>query len=458
MSGVDTEDGERFDAVIIGAGLAGISAAFHLSRGGMHKVAVVDPRAPLSLTSDKSTECYRNWWPGPGNQMVRLMDRSIDLLDGYSAESGDAFHLNRRGYLYATADQTTFAELEREARSISRLGAGEVRTHTGLSDSYRPATPNSWDPDMTGADLLDGPGVRRHFPALGHTTVGAMHIRRAGWFSAHQLGTWMLGESRRSGTRFIQSAAVEVRSAGGRIAGVVLADGTVLKSQVVVQCTGPMISETMDLVGEAIPVRSELHLKVSFKDFAGAIPRDSPMLIWNDHQTLDWSEEERVGLLEFGRKDLAAELPRYCHARPEGGPDSNWVVALWEYHKTVITPTWPLPRDELYPEIVIRGLARMLPAMDEYRDRIPFNRIDGGYYTKTPDNRPVVGPASTPGVYVVGALSGFGVMAACAAGELLAGHVLGSALPDYASAFTLDRFDDANYLESITETGGQGQL
>ena len=35
--------------------------------------------APLSLTSDKSTECYRNWWPGPGDAMVRLMNRSIDL-------------------------------------------------------------------------------------------------------------------------------------------------------------------------------------------------------------------------------------------------------------------------------------------------------------------------------------------------------------------------------------------
>src|SRR5256886_11256899 len=37
-------------------------------------------RSPLSLTSDKSTECYRNWWPGPGDDMVALMNRSIDLL------------------------------------------------------------------------------------------------------------------------------------------------------------------------------------------------------------------------------------------------------------------------------------------------------------------------------------------------------------------------------------------
>jgi hypothetical protein len=26
---------------------------------------IVGERPPLSRTSDKSTECYRNWWPGP---------------------------------------------------------------------------------------------------------------------------------------------------------------------------------------------------------------------------------------------------------------------------------------------------------------------------------------------------------------------------------------------------------
>ena len=56
------------DAVICGAGIAGIATAYHLTVGhGLRRVLLVDPRPPLSLTSDKSTECYRNWWPGPGN-------------------------------------------------------------------------------------------------------------------------------------------------------------------------------------------------------------------------------------------------------------------------------------------------------------------------------------------------------------------------------------------------------
>src|SRR3972149_6060616 len=59
---------ETYGAVVCGAGIAGISAAYHLCvTQGLGKVLLVDERPPLSLTSDKSTECYRNWWPGPGD-------------------------------------------------------------------------------------------------------------------------------------------------------------------------------------------------------------------------------------------------------------------------------------------------------------------------------------------------------------------------------------------------------
>ena len=48
--------------VVIGAGIAGISAAFHLAvREGLDGVVLVEAGDPLALTSDKSTECYRNW-------------------------------------------------------------------------------------------------------------------------------------------------------------------------------------------------------------------------------------------------------------------------------------------------------------------------------------------------------------------------------------------------------------
>ena len=56
------------DVVICGAGMAGAAAAYHLAvRHGVRDMALVDEREPLTLTSDKGTQAYRNWWPGPGD-------------------------------------------------------------------------------------------------------------------------------------------------------------------------------------------------------------------------------------------------------------------------------------------------------------------------------------------------------------------------------------------------------
>jgi len=110
------------EVVICGAGIAGIAAAYHLAaRRAVREVVLVDERPPLSLTSDKSTECYRNWWPGPGDAMVAVMNRSIDLLEELAHESGNVFRLNRRGYLFATADPDRGSHFVRMAEEAVAL-------------------------------------------------------------------------------------------------------------------------------------------------------------------------------------------------------------------------------------------------------------------------------------------------------------------------------------------------
>ena len=98
------------DTLICGAGIAGIAAAYHLAvTQGVKNVILVDERPPLSLTSDKSTEAYRNWWPGPDDSMVRYMNRSIDLIEQVAEASDNRILLNRRGYVYATKDRGRIA-------------------------------------------------------------------------------------------------------------------------------------------------------------------------------------------------------------------------------------------------------------------------------------------------------------------------------------------------------------
>src|SRR2546430_15929468 len=127
------------EVVICGAGIAGIATAYHLTRQGVTDVVLVDERPPLSLTSDKSTECYRNWWPGPGDAMVAVMNRSIDLLEELARDSGNVFRLNRRGYLFATAQPAVLAGLRRAAEDAAALGAGPLRVPASAPSHYAPA-------------------------------------------------------------------------------------------------------------------------------------------------------------------------------------------------------------------------------------------------------------------------------------------------------------------------------
>ena len=457
---------ETGEVVVCGAGIAGLAAAHQLAvRRGVRNVWIVDERAPLTLTSDKSTECYRNFWPGPGDAMVALMNRSIDLLDELAHESGNRFQLNRRGYLYATGDPERVAALRRFAEEPTSLGAGPLRVHAGgaADPEYVPARPTGFDGLPTGGDLfLDPALLRRRFPYLAAETVAVLHARRCGWLDAQQLGMYLLERALAHGARLVVGRVETVRTSGGRVheVGVATPVGNVtIATPRFVDAAGPYVAPVARLLGIELPVFSELHRKIAFHDRLGAVPRHAPLLIWTDPVRLPWSDEERAMLAESPEmRRLLEPFPAGVHARPEGAPDSDSVLLLWTFHTETVEVAFPLVPDPDHAEIALRGMSRMLPALRGYFGRFPRSVVDGGYYTKTRENRLLAGPLAVSGAYVLGALSGYGIMAACGAAEILAAHATGAPLPPYADAFRLERYDDPEYRARLDAWGFTGQL
>jgi glycine/D-amino acid oxidase-like deaminating enzyme len=134
------------------------------------------------------------------------------------------------------------------------------------------------------------------------------------------------------------------------------------------------------------------------------------------------------------------------------------LLMLWPYHTPSVDAVFPPPIDPLYTDVVLRGLSTMIPGLAGYFDSAARPHVDGGYYTKTRENRPLIGPMKTPGTYVVGALSGYGIMAAPAAAELLSAHIVGSTKPEYGGAFSIDRYDDVSYQALLQSWPDTGQL
>jgi glycine/D-amino acid oxidase-like deaminating enzyme len=452
------------EVVICGAGIAGIAAAYHLAvTAGITDIVLVDERPPFSLTSDKSTECYRNWWPGPGNAMVGLMNRSIDILEAFARESGNTFNLNRRGYVFATANTSRIKDFQAFAEEAASLGAGPVRFHTGDPHDpvYQPASLEGFENQPTGSDLItDNDLIREHFPYLNEDTIAVVHARRCGWFSAQQMGMYMLERARERGIRCISAQVKSVDVARGQVEAVHLGQGegpAVLQTKHFVNAAGPFLKPVGKMVGIDLPVFSELHIKIAIRDHLGAYPRNAGLLIWSDPQQLPWSTEEKEALAEEETtRFMLEEFPQGAHGRSEGPDESPIVLILWTYETDPVEPKFPIEFDPYYPEIAMRGLATMIPSLKRYFNKMPKPVLDGGYYTKTEENRPLVGPLPTKGAWIIGALSGFGLMAAPASGELLAAHISGKELPEYASWFSLERYQDPEYqalLEAWTDTG-----
>jgi glycine/D-amino acid oxidase-like deaminating enzyme len=449
------------EVVVCGAGIAGAAAAYHLAVGhGVRDLVFLDERPPLTLTSDKSTECYRDWWPDPA--MARLMARSIDWLERWTEESGNAFALSRNGYLYLTADRARAAAMESSARAIAAATGAPLRVHRGdaRDPTYVEPSWDRWHRGPTGADLLlDAADLRRRFPFLAGDAVAALHTRRCGWLSAQQLGVWLLERARDAGARLETGTVRGLATDARGVAAVEVGSGGAARriaTRRFVLAAGPLSPGLARRCGCYLPAVNELHCKVFFDDHLGVVPRELPLVIWNDPIAIDWSAEERAGLAED--PDLAyllEPLPGGVHFRPEGGAGSRSLLLLWAYHTPAVEPVFPPRFDPLHLQVVLRGVARMVPGFAVYLDRGRVPYVDGGYYCKTKENRPLVGPLALEGAYAIAALSGFGIMAAAAAGELLAAHVTGGELPEYAKDFHPNRYADPGYENTLTADGGE---
>src|SRR5258708_32593329 len=151
--------------VICGAGIAGVAAAHALTEQGVTNVVMVEPGNPLSLTSDKSSEAYRNWRPGPDRAMTAFMDRSIDLIEEIARATDNRINLNRRGYVFATGDAGKIPFLRAMAQMAEARDGGPARFHDTPSSAYTPSPEHGFDFALTGADVVtDASLIRRYFP------------------------------------------------------------------------------------------------------------------------------------------------------------------------------------------------------------------------------------------------------------------------------------------------------
>ncbi len=451
---------QHCDIVIIGTGIIGIATAYYLKKiKPAVSVLLLDADQPMSLTSAQSGENYRNWWPHP--IMTAFTDHSIDLMEAFEREGTGSINMTRRGYALCSRSTDTSTLMDELARGYADLQGSAIRFYDSAhSESYQKPISASWQEAPTGVDVLQNPAlIRETFPSYDKAIKTVVHIRRAGSISAQQMGELMLQDYKHNdGLRLkTEVNAIEIND------GFVVRnkrDEVIVKAQQLVNAAGPYINSVANMLGTSLPVSNTLQQKIAFEDKANCVPRDMPFSIDLDPQAIDWTDEEKALLNESADHAwLTQEMPGAIHCRPDGGDAGTWMKLGWAYNNNSANPERNPLLSESFPEIVLRGAARLNPTLKHYYGQLPRAMHHyGGFYTLTDENWPLIGPMDVENSYVVGAMSGFGTMAACAAGDLCARVVTGTQLPHYAHALSPQRYQDKQLLAEVRSMSQRGIL
>ncbi len=449
----------HYDIAVVGAGIVGIATAYYLKKlSPALSVVLVDSSQPMALTSAQSGENYRNWWPHP--VMTAFTDRSIDLMQELAVDTNNLINMNRRGYVLSTRSSdidTLMSELE---HGYSQLDGNSIRVHSNAgSATYRKPVSQSWSDAPSGVDVLQNQTlIRETFPSYDTEIKTVVHIRRAGAISGQQMGQLMLDRFKHVGGVLLSAQVDGITAEQGFTLQTDQAD-TAITAGRLVNAAGPFINDIAQMLGTSLPVTNSLQQKIAFEDTAKVIPRQMPFSIDLDAQQIDWTEEERQLLAGTEHSWLTKEMPGAIHCRPDGGDNGSWLKLGWAFNDANAKPTrLPELMDE-FPEIVLRGAARLNPALKAYYGQLPRAMHHyGGFYTLTDENWPLIGAMDVPGSYVAGAMSGFGTMAACAAGDLCARVMLEDGVPAYAHALSPQRYRDQGLMNEVKALSQRGIL
>lgn len=441
--------------LVIGTGIVGIATAYYLSRAEGHgRITLVDRDQPMSFTSAQSGENYRTWWSEPA--MVNFTSRSIHLMEEIARDSGNRINMNRRGYALCTRETNIDTLVDQVRKGYGDRADDLLRFHTSAeAPGYQSFESPDWEGVADGVDVVSNQElIRARFPSYDPEIRNILHVRRGGDISGQQMGMYMLDKLRDAGAVRIVAEVKDLVAQNGFTVTLSGAEGT--KTQQfdrVVNAAGPFADKIAKMLGVELPIYNTFQQKIAFEDREGAIPRATPFSIDLDGQMIDWSDEERAMLLEDpDHAWLAEQMPGSIHCRPDGGDNGKWIKLGWAYNETPGTATFEQPTDPNFPEIVLRGAARLNPGLKAYYGQLPRGMHHyGGWYTMTEENWPLIGPMGPEGAFMTCALSGYGTMAACAAGELCAAWMSGGTLPDYAQGFALSRYQDAALMAALAE-------
>ena len=266
----------RATVVIVGGGVIGASAAFHLAEAGVRGVLLVERDALAAGSTSRAAGGVRAQFSDALN--IQIAQRSLAAFRDFGRRPGWDIDLRQVGYLFVLARGEDVARFERSVALQHEYGVP--------SRMLSPAEARERCPLLAGDDIL----AAAFSPEDGHATPEAVV---QGYASAARA----LGAQIRVGCEVL-----DITTAGGEITGVVTSHGTVA-TDTVICAAGAWSRACGAMVGVDLPV-TPLKRQILFTEPIDDLPAQLPMTI--DFASSFYFHREGPGLL-LGMSDPAEQ-------------------------------------------------------------------------------------------------------------------------------------------------------
>ena len=373
------------DAIIIGAGIAGVSTAFHLSQRGC-RVLVLERRFVAAEATGRSSGLVRMHYDLETES--RLAWASFDYFRNWRERVGGECGFTRTGFLQIVAP-THNEQLRANVTMHQRIGIPSLLV---TADDVKRLAPDFATDDF---DL-------------------AAYEPESGYADPSSTATSLMTAARERGARLIQDCQVsQIKLAGGRVTGVETNRGD-FSAPVVLNAAGARAAEIGRRVGVELPIDTWWH-EVAFI-------RRPPA--FQPHPTVIDDSLSLYFRPETGGLTLVALEDGSQFGEP---PDSD---------ADHVTPG--------FVERAVERLCRRVPGMDAGSLKTAYRGCDG----ITPDQRAILDQAGPDGFYIACGFSGTGFKLGPAVGACMAELILdGQAKTVDISPFTLRRFETGQLLK-----------
>jgi sarcosine oxidase subunit beta len=372
------------DIVIIGGGVMGASAAYHLARRGMKNIILLEKEDFFGTgATGRCAGGVRYQFSTEIN--IRLSLESLPMIECFREEIEQDVNYRPCGYLLIATDEKDATTFQRNVALQNRLG---VQTELLSGDEVRARLPLMRFEDALAGTFHQKDGI------VDPNSVVAGYIR-----AAQKLGVKTFTRAEVTGIRVGEGQVEAVETAWGAI-----------QSRLVLNAAGPWAGLIGQMAGVQIPIvplRRQMFTTNPLKE----IPEDFPFVI-DFTQSLYFHREGDGLLVGMSNQD---EIP---------GFDQNV--------------------DEEFELVNFEAAIARMPLLERASRASHW----AGLYEVTPDAHPIFGGSPVKGFNICAGFSGHGFMHGPVAGKLMAEYILDGKFSTVdVSMLDLARFDEERLIK-----------